>query len=293
MSRVDAPSRNEEFTHEGWTFRCSTSHILPSQCTQPCDSNTKLCSYCLFTKELPQLPHLPEMVYPNNRLEIVHDKSGSVIEFNALDALKLVKSENKSVKIACAEDWRRARQDTGLVDKTIGEFDWTFSTDYCGTMKNWAKEEETQTVIDTNKLRQKEEILLYKEVTLFEDELHDNGIALCSVRIRVMPSGYFALLRYFLRVDGVILSVYDTRVYHDFTTNYVLTESTHREGKVSEMKLPIYKMNEPDEVTPLIPLEKTILLKLILPADKGKTFFFRYCMVKLFVFPKLYFLFKV
>lgn len=60
-----------------------------------------------YEKEL-HIPHLPEMVFPNNSLEIVH-KSGCSIEFNALDALKLVKNENQSVKIACSESWKKAR----------------------------------------------------------------------------------------------------------------------------------------------------------------------------------------
>lgn len=50
-----------------------------------------------------------------------------------------------------------------------------------------------------------------------------------------MPSGFFILLRYFLRVDGVLLRINDTRLYHDFTTDYVLREYTSREGRVSEL----------------------------------------------------------
>lgn len=69
------------------------------------------------------------------------------------------------------------------MEKTVGSFDWTFSSDYSGTLKGWALTEETDVGIDLERLKQKEQILLYKALTLYEDELHDNGISLCSVRI--------------------------------------------------------------------------------------------------------------
>lgn len=51
-----------------------------------------------------------------------------------------------------------------------------------GTMSGF-EVEETSERIDVNKLKQKEKILFYHDITLFEDELHDNGIAVCSVKI--------------------------------------------------------------------------------------------------------------
>uniref|UniRef100_T1HKF8 TIP41-like protein n=1 Tax=Rhodnius prolixus TaxID=13249 RepID=T1HKF8_RHOPR len=171
---------NEEHNFQDWTVRYKSSHILPSKCTEKCE-NDEFCSYCIYEKEL-HIPHLPEMVFPNNSLEIVH-KSGCSIEFNALDALKLVKNENQSVKIACSESWKKARQESGLVNKTIGDFDWTFKTNYIGTYKDWGTRELTDLTIDKNKLMQREKILLYRKLILFEDELHDNGTSFCSVRI--------------------------------------------------------------------------------------------------------------
>lgn len=43
--------------------------------------------------------------------------------------------------------------------------------------------EETTQRINMDKLKQREQILFYNDMTLFEDELHDNGIASCSVKI--------------------------------------------------------------------------------------------------------------
>lgn len=55
------------------------------------------------------------------------------------------------------------------------------------------------------RLKEKEKILFYQELMLYEDELHDNGIAQCTVKIRVMPTSFFVLLRFFLRVDNVMV----------------------------------------------------------------------------------------
>ncbi|XP_014255105.1 TIP41-like protein isoform X2 [Cimex lectularius] len=255
-------SNMEEHNFQDWTVRYRSSHILPSKCTDNCKSGNTECTFCRYNHEL-NLTHLPEMVFPNNILQLVH-KSGCSVEFNAFDALKLVKSENMNVKISCAETWKRAREDTGLVERTVGDFDWTFQTNYKGTFSN-LDVHDSEVGIDMEKLRQKEEILLYRNLTLFEDELHDNGIAVCSVRIRVMPSGFFILLRYFLRVDNVIIVVNDSRIYHDFTTDYIILETAQRENKVSDLRVPIGVMNEPDEVTPLLALKSSKCQKLVIP----------------------------
>lgn len=55
-----------------------------------------------FDQEL-QLP-LPEMVFPENNLKLEHE-SGLVLEFLALDALRLVNSSEDPLKVAVAEEW--------------------------------------------------------------------------------------------------------------------------------------------------------------------------------------------
>lgn len=60
-----------------------------------------------YSKEL-ELPHLPEMVFPNNKLILMH-KSGIKVEFNALDALKLVSNGKNAVKVACSDSWKETR----------------------------------------------------------------------------------------------------------------------------------------------------------------------------------------
>ncbi|KAF6200250.1 hypothetical protein GE061_006553 [Apolygus lucorum] len=257
-------AKMEEHTFNDWTVRCRVSHILPSKCSSSCREN-ELCIFCRYTKQL-DVPHLPEMVFPFNVLELEH-KSGCQVQFTAFEALKLVKKENFNVKIACSESWKKSREDSGIVEQKAGDFDWTFRTDYNGTYNGWSNGRQvSDTGIDLEVLKKREQILLYKDLMLFEDELHDNGVAVCNVRMRVMPSGFFVLLRYFLRIDGVLIAANDTRIYHEFSTNHVLVETAQREDKVDDLQVPLGMMTEPDEITSRLTLRKSTCEKLILPS---------------------------
>jgi hypothetical protein len=63
---------------------------------------------CYRYDRILQLPHVPDMVFPNNSLELKHI-SGCRIEFNALDALKRVSNGKLPLKIACADAWKESR----------------------------------------------------------------------------------------------------------------------------------------------------------------------------------------
>lgn len=84
-----------------------------------------------------------------------------------------------------------------------------------------------------------------------------------------MPSSYFVLLRYFLRVDNVMVRVNDTRLFHDFNTNYVLREYTSRESGFRELGLPLPLFADPNLISPHLPLRTSVYEKLILSADEG------------------------
>ena len=79
-------------------------------------------------------------------------------------------------------------------------------------------------------------ILYYDEVPLFEDELDDSGGAKSSVRFRAMKDCFYALVRFYLRVDGVMVRIFDTRIFHSFGDNYILREFQYKEGTYAELK---------------------------------------------------------
>lgn len=271
------PVNSEVHRFGEWELKYKQSHILHSKCYKDgecCADSKDVCFFCLYNREL-QLPHMPDMVFPQNTLSLLH-QSGCSIDFNALDALKRVSNGKLSIKIACADEWLESRQDVGHLEH-VHPFDWTFTTDYKGTIEGDMKVEPTDLKLDMNKLRQKEKILFYHDLTLFEDELHDNGIAVCSVKIRVMPSSFFVLLRFFLRVDNVKIRINDTRLFHEFETAYILREYTSREANISDLQVPHSILTEPNEVAQFLPLVTAINEKLILPSstvintsDKGE-----------------------
>jgi type 2A phosphatase activator TIP41 len=71
---------------------------------------------------------------------------------------------------------------------------------------------------------------------LYESELDDNGISLVSVKLRVMEHRMLLLCRQFMRVDGVLVRVRDTRVYVDFVKDEVIREYTAKEDKFENVK---------------------------------------------------------
>ena len=104
------------------------------------------------------------------------------MEFNALEALKTVRNSKLDIQVSCASEWQETRP-AQLLEEKVKPFDWTFSSDYQGTLNDDIRVEETTDKLDIFKLMTKEKIHFYHDLTLFEDELHDHGIASSSVKI--------------------------------------------------------------------------------------------------------------
>ena len=79
------------------------------------------------------------------------------------------------------------RADNEHIRQVIKPFDWTFTTEYMGTVfgKDDAKFEITETdeTINIEKLKKRDKIHFLAELLLFEDELHDNGTSMLDVKI--------------------------------------------------------------------------------------------------------------
>lgn len=217
-------SKVNPFSYGPWNIKTAKSHILTS------DEVDKVCS------EL-DIPQIPEMVFGKNLLEISHEK-GFSIGFKSVDALKFVDNKHDLIKVAIADQWRESRVQCEHIKNSSKPFDWTYTTNYKGTLVDLNKSlsvSQTEDKIDIERLKQKERILFFDEVVLFEDELADNGCAELTVKTRVMPSCMFVLMRFFLRVDGVLCRINDTRLYHDFETTYFIREYTEKEAHFKEL----------------------------------------------------------
>lgn len=124
--------------------------------------------------------------------------------------------------------------------------DWTYSTTYKGNVrylsnhidrikketsltlksdkKGEIKVEPTEDPIPLDKLGRDNPIIHFDEVFLYEDDLGDCGYTRSYLRFRVMKDCFYILLRYYLRVDEVLVRIYDTRIYHEFGTNHIIRE---------------------------------------------------------------------
>lgn len=80
----------------------------------------------------------------------------------------------------------------------------------CSAPAQW---EETEEGMDRDLLQRRDPILFYDDVPLYESEMDDSGVCRCSVKLRVMPRCWFVLLRFWLRVDGCMVRLRETRLF--------------------------------------------------------------------------------
>lgn len=189
-----------------------------------------------MTKALGITP--PEMIFGDNLARIEHAESAWFIEFNAFDALDRVdKTGEHMFKVAYSKEWQQNRQKQFEdIKEVVKPFDWSYSTDYRGTTPATPKFEPATNPIPLDLLRRPDPIHFFDELVLYEDELADNGIAMLSCKIRVMPARLLLLVRFFMRLDGVVFRIRDTRVFVEFATGQVIREYTAREETYEEVR---------------------------------------------------------
>lgn len=116
------------------------------------------------------------------------------------------------------------------IKEVVKPFDWSYSTDYKGTIGASSKPLiPSDDQIPLELLKRPDPIKLFDEVMLYEDELADNGITMLSCKIRVMPERLLLLCRFFMRLDDVMFRIRDTRVFVEFATGQVIREYTAKE----------------------------------------------------------------
>lgn len=191
--------QQDTFSSNHWTAIAHQSHILGSKCSAPaiCQKSEAVgsgdrCLFCQFHEQL-KIPTYPDMTFARNKLVVRHD-AGYGIEFNCMDALQSVRADklDNELQVGVAGAWQQARSDCEFSKRILNKFDWTFRTDYTGTLLpasdgSEISVENTSEEIDVDRLKQKDEILYYESIDLFEDELADHGVAHMSVKIVSFP----------------------------------------------------------------------------------------------------------
>ncbi|RYP63483.1 hypothetical protein DL771_009276 [Monosporascus sp. 5C6A] len=211
---------------------------------------------------------VPEMIFGDNAVRVTHEPTGWAVEFNARDALDAVdKTGANMLQVAHARSWTASREGGEAVGAAGGRFevvrpfDWSYSTAYRGTVvggagegegdgRGFAYTEGATRPIPLDLLRRRDPILFFDEVVLYESELDDNGVSALSVKVRVHERRMLLLARLFMRLDGVLVRVRDTRVYVDFAAEEVTREYTAREGGFEDTKRALLMTGlRPDEIT--------------------------------------------
>ncbi|OWZ19794.1 hypothetical protein PHMEG_0005892 [Phytophthora megakarya] len=240
----DVKAQADPVEHKGirlhnWVIGSNKTHITPIDTVDEIGEAAKLTP--------------PEMVFGKNQLVLFHEPTGVCYNFLAVEALKGAhfpppvsdQAEdivaNQQLKVSIAKH-NTNKEDVKELDIT---YDWTYTTDYKGSLQRLTKSEDspstfttsgveanvevTRERIDFEKLKEREPILWFDDVGLYEDELHDHGTSAMSVKVRVMPSGFYVLSRYWMRLDHVVVRLHETRIHHLFGTDHFLREYTRKE----------------------------------------------------------------
>lgn len=213
----------DEVTLGDWEFTCSHGPIA-----------TESEKDDLLDMSRRSVKSLPEQVYLHNILRIRQKSTGRTLICSARDALGQwmrddEENKNPMVQIGLSERWQRDRRAI-LESVERVSYDWTYTTSYSGTLVDCCPRA-TRGQMNMSLLTDRSApILMYDSLPLYVSELDDVGVSEISVKVRVMPSCWFVLLRFFLRIDKQLVKIRDTRYFHQFSKRVMLREIRHQES---------------------------------------------------------------
>lgn len=239
----------DEVMISGWTFHSKNLPILNDGeltgliqhlSTDPlADADSSCGSVAIKGAHL----QLPEILFGNSILSVSHEVSNTTISFDARGALQSwadlhAEGRFEVIKVDSSQKW----ESRGFKTE---EYDWTWRNEFVGASERkiseasegdgWSLAQGTGGV-NSDLLRDTTApILFYTDVPLFEDFLHDHGVTQMNVKIRVMPSCWYLLLRHWLRIDGQLLQIAETRYFHEFGTSEVYRETTRRKASFDDL----------------------------------------------------------
>lgn len=197
---------------------------------------------------------LPEMLFWSG-LFLSDSTSGTVIRLSTLDALsEWAREQLAPPSVRVAAEWReghRRRFGDGCHpcigymrsdDPSEQSLDWTFTTPYRGSVDctsgsfRPADKACPDERVNRELLSRRDPILLFDEVTLYESELDDAGVSSLHYKVRVMPRCWYVLLRFWLRIDHVLLRVRETRIFCELGTDKIIREHSRLQKSFDELK---------------------------------------------------------
>lgn len=212
----------------------------------------------------------PEIVFSDSFVKICQEEIGLSYEFDTVRALELINFEKRNeklfseggelrtdsismlpneLKVSMAPHWegRTVPKDSNFSERNseqviakVCDFgsDWTFSSPYKGhfTSSFPLRAEVTEESIPISRLGVDNPILWGGEVIFYEAELDDCGQCKFTLRIRAMADCFYALVRLYLRVDHVIVRIFDTRIFHSYESKSILREFQVKEATYEELR---------------------------------------------------------
>ena len=247
---LNVPPNNKEielskFSYKGWDFYSHTENML----------NSKDLDILIKNKEENGLyiSHLPEIFYGFNRLFLLNESQNFCYEFNPLQMLSLTNNNVRQKLLKEKEIYyipTQAKSQYSKTDDTKNEMDWSFSSPYMGhitSINNCIMNKYYPKINETKKFRTEksnitfpeikvENVLNYKQVQFFEDELGDIGLSEGKIGFGVMNQCFLGLMRCYLRVDNMLVRNIDTKIYHIFGEKYIIRNFSVKEKTYDELK---------------------------------------------------------
>ncbi len=66
--------------------------------------------------------------------------------------------------------------------------------------------------------------------------MEDSGFSQATMKFRVMKDCFYTFIRSYIRIDNVMIRSMETRVFHDFKTNFMLRQFTQKEATWKDLK---------------------------------------------------------
>ena len=142
MEAGSAPSApSAAFQLKGWRFESKSGPILNTGERDALLERLNKRAAQEFVGGLPYtVPPLPEAIFGHNRVTLTHEASGRAFHFDADGALSCWARESAHkgsgglrVTTASLPSWKHVADEQRVAEKASVDYDWTFSTNYCGT----------------------------------------------------------------------------------------------------------------------------------------------------------------
>lgn len=173
-------------------------------------------------------------VYSNSFLGFQNHKTGISLEFHTYEAVEMINPENQRRNFYVSGDILGSHTNfMNPVDENSA------CSSYKGRVKaihlhGTINMQPSMSVIPVERLGNNEPILWFNEINFFQKNTI-NEKSLFSVKVRAMPTCFYALARMSCLLNRQKLRSLETRVFHSYGANNILRVFTVKENSIDEL----------------------------------------------------------